>query len=147
MYMFFKKTTYKLANLHVKRICGNYTNWRSFAEGFTSRLLERSRIFYENIMPENNDVQDICESESEEDDDFEYFDMDQTDNKCKDIIVSDTQNDVQLFKYLKDVRLKIEEYIKTNIDNVKVEQVKTSTKVLSSSYESGRKQADRSQKL
>ena len=130
MYMFFKKTTYRLANLHVKRICGNYTNWRSFAEGFTSRLLERSRI----TQKVETDEQDIVESNLDE-----YEELDPNDNS------NDTEesHELQLYEYLKNIKKKISDYIDKNINNVKYEKIKTVSNVLKSSYDLGRKLAEK----
>lgn len=132
MYMFLKKTTYKLANLHVKRICGNYTNWRSFAEGFTSRLLERSRP---TIKEQNKDSYDASESI---DDEFEECE----DVNTTELTTLEKSREVQLSEYLKNVRDKINDYIDRNINNVKFEKIKTASKVLKSSYELGRRLAE-----
>ena len=133
MYMFFKKTTYKLANLHRKRVCGNYTNWRSFAEGFTSRLLERSRIT-KNVEP---DEKEIVESSEDE---FEIIETNSEENT--DLVNVEESREIQLRKYLQDVKVKINEYIDKNINNVKYEEMKTVSNVLKCSYELGRKQAE-----
>lgn len=132
MYMFFKKTTYRLANLHVKRVCGNYTNWRSFAEGFTSRLLERSRI---NVKVET-DEKDIVESNEDE-----YEEIDSETNT--DLMKVEESREVQLYKYLQNIKKKINEYIDRNINNVKFENIKTVSNVLKSSYDLGRKLAEK----
>jgi len=141
MYMFLKKTTYKLANLHVKRICGNYTNWRSFAEGFTSRLLERSRLNV--VKPEVKESYDAVESMNDDfetvDENFEEIDN----NQNTDLIIPEKSQELKLYEYLKNVREKISEYIEENINNVKYENIKTASKVLMSSYNLGRKLADK----
>ena len=166
-YNFLKKTTYRLANKHVKEINGNYTNWRSFSEGFTSRLLERSRIFNidisENTWRESVDEtvdaeefsdDDFEESEIEKDDideDFEEFDDEDDDvpvenkeNSEKDNKVQTTEQktDIQLYEYLRNVKKKIETYIKNNMNNIRYENVNRKSKVLKSSYMLGREQAE-----
>ena len=139
MYMFFKKTTYRLANKHIKNISGNYTNWRSFAEGFTSRLLERSR---ENVIVDNTeyetDIQNI--NDVFEEDDFVESNNDSDVETTELCVVEQQKKD--LAKYLKDVRLKIDEYIRNNIDDVKQENIKSKSKVLLNSYNLGRKLAE-----
>jgi hypothetical protein len=138
MYMFLKKTTHRLANLHVKRICGNYTNWRSFAEGFTSRLLERSRL---DILKRNKESYNVAESMNDEFEDCEDDEIKQSNNK--DLVVQEKSNEIQLYEYLENVKDKIKDYIDNNINNVKYEEIKTTSKVLKSSYDLGRKLADK----
>lgn len=164
-YNFLKKTAYKLANKHVKEIHGNYTNWRSFCEGFTSRLLERSRVFNidisENTWKESSDEtkdaeefssDDFEESEEEVDDDFEEFEseddvsVDEVPEKKSEIdteIVKYEQNtDIQLYEYLRNVKKKIDSYIKKNMNNIRYENVNRKSNVLKTSYMIGREQAE-----
>lgn len=156
LYNFLKKTTYRLANLHIKQFNGNYTNWRSFSEGFTSRLLERSRLFNQEICDDYNKYKDASEfndsdfeeSENEDDeivDDFEEFDDEEVENfedDKNDIIKDKKDYDVQLYEYLKNVKENINNYIRDKMTNVHYENVNRKSKVSINSYEIGRQQAD-----
>lgn len=144
MYMFFKKTTYRLANKHVKEIKGNHSNWRSFAEGFTSRLLERSRIF-NSVVPTNDtnpdSVEDIVRYDPEDPD---FIDEDEDENvDIGNEFVDKNATNCTLQKYLKETLDKIDEYINTKINDVRRENTSRKSKVLVDSYESGRKEAEK----
>lgn len=157
LYNFLKKTTYRLANAHIKQFKGNYTNWRSFSEGFTSRLLEKSRFFNETFKEKEqfdkyktaddfNDS-DFEESESEScdfDDDFEeFFDEEYDSVEERHNINKDQQKlDIQLYEYLKTVRHNINNYIRDRMSNVHYENVNRKSKVLINSYQIGRDQAE-----
>jgi hypothetical protein len=160
LYQFLKKTTYKLANSHIKEINGNYTNWRSFSEGFTSRLLEKSRLFNDSIK----DYRDIGKSkdattfddsdfeESETDDEFddiindfeEFEDENNVESNEKDVVVDKQEKklDIQIYEYFKIVKDNIKKYIEERMQNVHYEDVKRKSKVFINSYEIGRIQAE-----
>ena len=163
LYSFLKKTTYRLANKHVKQVNGNYTNWRSFSEGFTSRLLEMSRIYnvdlQENTWKESEDdaqeadeldddfVESDIDSDEEFDEDFEEFDIEdeeivQEQKKENEIVVQEQKTDVQLYEYLRNVRKKIQTYIQNNMNNIRYENLNRKSKVLINSYQIGREQAE-----
>ena len=163
LYSFLKKTTYRLANNHIKQIHGNYTNWRSFSEGFTSRLLERSRIYnvdlQENTWKESEDdaqeadeldddfVESDIDSDEELDEDFEEFDCEDEEvvseqKKENEITVQEQKTDVQLYEYLRNVRKKIQTYIQNNMNNIRYENLNRKSKVLINSYQIGREQAE-----
>jgi hypothetical protein len=163
MYSFLKKTTYRLANKHIKDINGNYTNWRSFSEGFSNRLLEKSRLFsdtykdYEGFDkpkdPNTFKEDDFVESENDDvyDDDFEEFDDLQSDPWSKEnnvnakdlqIVQNEQKTDIELRKYLNDVKKKICDYITKNMKNVNYHNVNKKSRVNINSYEIGRLQAE-----
>lgn len=149
IYKILKKTVQRLSNEHVKSINGNTTNWRSFAEGFTSRLLEKSRMlnsdddFGDVEIDEDIDLDDIEKEEFENEEfsdtvfDDEEIQIDSTD------IVQNKKMDID--KYLKNVKIKINEYIYKTF-NAKQEKLKTKTRVLIDSYNCGKNKAE-SQKL
>lgn len=134
LYLFLKKSTHKLANEHVGSIQGNYTRWRSFAEGFTSRLLERSRT-YNSAGVEMSDVSDAVDVYDVDDEDFTESTTEESEaNACRAL---------QLADYAKSVRTRIDEYIKNNVDNVVYEQKKLKSRVFIDSYMSGRKMGEK----
>lgn len=162
MYKFFKKTVHKLANEHVRSINGNSTNWRSFAEGFTSRLLERSRslnsdddfgdIEIDNevdILSDRDDElrDNVDDEEAEEfsdiiDDDGEVVLKQQNQNKTeKSESAIDVKKNSDLSTYLHNVKIQINKYI-FNQFHAKQEKLKTKTRVLQDSYMCGRQKAD-----
>lgn len=139
MYMFFKKVTHRLANKHQKDVNGNFTNWRSFAEGFTSRLLEkaidrknRNQERIKRFKDESDGLTDISGEDSdsgEEVSDEEIFETSLTINQ-----------ELQIFEFQERVRKKIKEYIDSKSDTY--EKIKIKSKVNMNSYYSGRVEAD-----
>jgi len=149
MFNFFKKTVYDLSNTHVKLVHGNTTHWRSFAEGFTTRLLERSRIFQvKKPEPKFEDVDDDVswtdDDERESEEDEYYKDVEDVSDWDESAEVDDTiseETSIQLYEYMSKMKKKIDDYI-ANMDNLHDKQVQTKSKVLLSSYNMGRQQAE-----
>lgn len=133
MYNFFKKVAHKLANRHRREVNGNFTNWRSFIEGFTSRLLEKAIDFKNNKkkkIKKHNDEKDGLvdisgEPESSFDDQEDLFE-----NR-----LTSTQ-EIQVYNYQEKVRKKIKEFIDSK--NFEYEKIKMKTKVDMKSYTLGR---------
>lgn len=140
MYKFFKSTASKLGYKHQRSVNGNFTNWRSFVEGFTGRLLERAVIEekqeYQKIKKHeqaDSGFQDIDDLE----DDEEEFD---NQPKSFDLILK-TNELVQLNRYKKYVRDKIKLFIKQQ--EAQSEKLKESKRIDLSSFNRGRTAADK----
>ena len=142
LYKFFKKTIHRLCNEHVKSINGNYTNWRSFAEGFTSRLLEKSRCLNTDDDFGDVEVDDEVDDIVDDEDEFSEF-VDE--NEKIDLSICESNKRMDIDTYLKNVKDKIAEFIARNF-HAKREQLKTKTRVLMDSYQLGRNTAEK-QKL
>ena len=133
LYIFFKGTCLRLSNKHQKEVNGNFTNWRSFAEGFTGRLLERAAFREQQMKQQIDDYQNsIEEFESEED-------LENSLNSVSDEDITVNQQ-IQIFDYQKRVKEKIQEFIDNR--NIEFEKLKMTSKVNLSSYQSGRVAAE-----
>jgi len=139
MYKFFKSTASKLGYKHQRSVNGNFTNWRSFVEGFTGRLLERAVIEekqeYQKIKKHeqaDSGFQDIDDLEDDEefDNQPESFDL-----------ILKTNELVQLNRYKKYVRDKIKLFIKQQ--EAQSEKLKESKRIDLSSFNRGRTAADK----
>jgi len=112
LYRFFKKTIHRLCNEHVKSIHGNYTNWRSFAEGFTSRLLEKSRC-----LTSEDDFGDVeLDDEIDDLDDDDEFSEFVSDDEKIDLSICESNKKMDIDTYLKNVKDKIAEFISRNFN-------------------------------
>jgi len=140
MYKFFKGTTLKLSNEHKKKVKGNFTQWRSFSEGFTGRLLERA-VSDQNeteeelrrVTPENTGMESI--------DDMEDFDDCSDEENQSFSVMIRTGELAQINRYKIYVREKIAEFIKKQEANK--ENLKESSRIDSSSFNQGRIAANR----
>lgn len=140
MYKFFKSTASKLGYKHQRSVNGNFTNWRSFVEGFTGRLLERAVIEekqeYQKIKKHEQadsgfqDIDDLEDDEEEFDNQPESFDL-----------ILKTNELVQLNRYKKYVRDKIKLFIKQQ--EAQSEKLKESKRIDLSSFNRGRTAADK----
>jgi hypothetical protein len=143
LYKFFKGVSMKLSREHQKKVNGTFTQWRSFAEGFTGRLLEKASRDEEELnaklrklqQRENpgfqsvDDMEDLSDTdeESESNDfpqDFEYG------------LVLQSNELVSLNRYKTYVKEKITEFLKQQ--DSKKEKLKESSKIDSSSFYQGR---------
>ena len=138
IYQFFKKTTRLLANDHVKMINGNTTHWRSFAEGFTNRLLQRCKELNKTDEKTNFEIDESDIDDEDEELCDNWYDIQELDTKpesdTKDVVLCDAERNLE--KYIQNVKIKIEEYIDTTF-HPKQEKLKTKTKVLLDSYNVG----------
>ena len=140
MYKFFKSTASKLGYKHQRSVNGNFTNWRSFVEGFTGRLLERAVIEekqeyqkikkHEQVDSGFQDIDDLEDDEEEFDNQPESFDL-----------ILKTNELVQLNRYKKYVRDKIKLFIKQQ--EAQSEKLKESKRIDLSSFNRGRTAADK----
>lgn len=134
MYNFFKKVAHRLANAHRKEINGNFTNWRSFIEGFTSRLLEkaideknRKKKRIKRFKDEKDGLVDIS---GETDVGFEDGVDESFDSRLT------VTQEIQVFDYQEKIKKKIKEFIDSK--NFEYEKIKMKTKVDMNSYTLGR---------
>lgn len=122
LFNFLRKTISRLSTNHQKGVDGNYTIWRSFAEGCSDSLLVRAKR--ENDR-ENNKLKTKFKNDIENFelvDDDEYEDLD--------------EKSLVLYKQYKDEKVnKIEEYL--NGIDAKEEQVRKSKQIKISSYHRG----------
>lgn len=120
LYQFFKGIIMKLSREHQKKVHGGYTQWRSFAEGFTGRMME-------------NMYRDIAEQEE-----LAKESKIQTDNVTTDEFSLILQsNELEALKrYKKTVSEKISEFLK-NQGCTKFEKLHSSGKVDYRSFKQG----------
>lgn len=133
LYLFFKGTCLRLSNKHQREVNGNFTNWRSFAEGFTGRLLERAVQREEEMKNQIYDYQNSVE---------EFDSEEEMESSCDTISNDDiTMNQqIQIFNFQNRVKEKIQEFI--NRGNIEFEKLKMTSRVNASSYQSGRVAAE-----
>lgn len=136
MYKFFKGTASRLGYKHQREIKGNFTNWRSFVEGFTGKLLEKATIEQKQEelkikkfeQPDNgfqniDDLDDVGDSdETEESESYEVI-------LAKNELIS-------INKYKNYIRDKIKLFIKNQ--EAESEKLKTSKIIDSRSFQQGR---------
>lgn len=136
MYKFFKGVSMKLANAHKKKVKGTFTQWRSFSEGFTSRLLEKAvtdqketERKLQQIQP--NSCQSVDDLDNDSDDDYEEPEQNDTYS-----LILQTNELISINKYKCYVREKISEFLSRQQANK--ENLKESSKIDSSSFKQGR---------
>ena len=136
MYKFFKGTASRLGYKHQREIKGNFTNWRSFVEGFTGKLLEKATIEQkqeelkikkfeqsDNGFQNIDDLDDVGDSdEIEESETYEVI-------LAKNELIS-------INKYKNYIRDKIKLFIKNQ--EAESEKLKTSKTIDSRSFQQGR---------
>ena len=139
MYKFFKSTASKLGYKHQRSVNGNFTNWRSFVEGFTGRLLERAIIEekqeYQKIKKqeqENSGFQDIDDLDDIGDEDET---TDQLESQSFELTLK-TNELIQLNRYKNYVKDKIKLFIKQQ--EAQSEKLKESKRIDSASFNQGR---------
>lgn len=136
MYKFFKGTASRLGYKHQREIKGNFTNWRSFVEGFTGRLLEKATIEQKQEelkvkkfeQPDNgfqniDDLDDVGDS-----DEFE-------ESESYEVILAKNEL-ISVNKYKNYVRDKIKLFIKNQ--EAEAEKLKTSKTIDFKSFHQGR---------
>jgi hypothetical protein len=112
LFNYFRNTVTKLSSTHTKEIQGKYKQWRSFAEGCSSRLLERA-VELENKMNRlfNQSIYDKCSVEN-----FELDENEEWDDLGADFEEFRDQKSLELYgKYQENKYEKIREFI-NNID-------------------------------
>lgn len=124
IYKFFKKTIHALANQHRRSINGNFTNWRSYAEGFSDRLCERARDL---ILERNKRVDNFKDTK--------------IDSLCESTELTNKQ-ELQVYNYRQKVMNQIQEYLNNIAPNAKIEKLKYSKDIDQNSYCLGRIKAD-----
>ena len=140
MYKFFKTTASRLAHKHQREVSGNFTNWRSFVEGFTARLLEKAILDDRKIQTQLKRIQE-SQSGFESIDDLDDNSEDIIDNKIEtsgegsyELILQ--QNElVKVNRYKLMIQDKINQFIREQ--NAKDEQLRKSTKVNVDSFKCG----------
>lgn len=136
MYKFFKTTASRLGYKHQREVNGNFTNWRSFVEGFTGRLLEKAVIDqkreqskikkFENNQSGFQNIDDL--------DDINETEEDETDTTYEVILA---QNElISMNRYKNYVQDKIKAYIKKQ--QAETEKLKESSMISASSFQQGR---------
>ena len=140
MYKFFKGTASRLSWKHQREVKGNFTNWRSFAEGFTGRLLERA-VLDEKVMQEEFRKHEQQETGLGSIDDMEDFDeqMEEAEEEEKPenySLVLQKNELVTINRYRMMIKDKIKKFIKEQ--EAKKETLKESKKIDSSSFNQGR---------
>ena len=129
----------KLSREHQKKVRGTFTQWRSFAEGFTGRLLEKATRDNEEIelklrklqqqdsgLESIDDMEDLSEEDGESNNESE---------PGTDLILQSNEL-VSLKRYKTDVKEKINEFLKQQ--DSKREKLKESSKIDASSFNQGR---------
>lgn len=128
LFNFLKDTVSKLSTEHSKQQGSKFKNWRSFAEGCSSTLLDRSNEFDKKLDDNinrfslfNNDKFDINNREIDEDDedDYEVYDED---------IEKDLENEtfsVELYNKYKESKI---DKIKDYINQIEAENEKSSSR-------------------
>lgn len=135
MYKFFKGVSMKLANAHRKKVKGTFTQWRSFSEGFTGRLLEKAvadqkdtdrklKQFQHNSCQSIDDLDDISDEDDEE-----------VSNEPSYGVILQTNELISINRYKCYVREKISEFLVRQQANR--ENLKESSKIDSSSFKQG----------
>ena len=138
MYKFFKGVSMKLANEHKKKVKGTFTQWRSFSEGFTGRLLEKAvsdeketerklNILQPSSCQSIDDLDDISDEDNDADVDV--------DNNTYSIILQNNEL-ISINKYKSYVKQKISEFLSRQQANR--ENLKESSKIDSFSFKQGR---------
>lgn len=136
MYKFFKGTASRLGYKHQREVKGNFTNWRSFVEGFTGRLLEKATIEQKQeelkikkFEQSDNGFQNIDDLDDVEDsDDFE-------ESETYEVILAKNEL-ISINKYKNYIRDKIKLFIKNQ--EAEAEKLKTSKTIDSKSFQQGR---------
>lgn len=123
LYLFFKKVTLRLSNMHAKQTKGNFIRWRSFAEGFTGRLLERA------IQQRDSFNDRVADYQTEIDTGQDSFE-----NKLT------ISQEIAIYNAREKIREKIQEYL--NSINSSGAEVNKTSRVNSESYYQGRVAAE-----
>ena len=139
MYKFFKGTSMKLAREHQKRVKGTFTQWRSFSEGFTGRLLEKA-------LNDKNQIDIKIDRIRQKSQGFQKIDDINEDGTTSDDPLNDENQsfECQLYenelisinRYQVLIKQKIKEFL--DKQNPKKEKLKESSKVDSVSFYQGR---------
>jgi len=138
-YKFFKGVTMKLAREHQKRVKGTFTQWRSYSEGFTGRLLEKA-IFNKNeidakiekIKRRDSGLQKIDDIEE---DDSDISENEEPENQTFEVKLYENEL-ISINKYQCYIKTKIKEFLEK--EKSKRENLKESTKIDSESFYQGR---------
>lgn len=139
LYKFFKGVTMKLSREHQKKVKGTFTQWRSFAEGFTGRLLEKSlrdeqdlELKLKKFQQKDSGLQNIDDMDDESD---KEINEESSSTDSYELILK-TNELISLNKYKNYIKTKIQEFL--NDQNSKREKLKESSKIDSSSFQQGR---------
>lgn len=118
MYKFFKTTASRLGHKHQREVSGNFTNWRSFVEGFTTRLLEKAILDdrkVQNQLKKMEQKQSGFESIDDLDDEDELEDtndVNESSNEGSYELILQQNELVKLNRYKMLVQDKIKQFIK-----------------------------------
>lgn len=142
MYKFFKTTASRLGHKHQREVSGNFTNWRSFVEGFTSRLLEKAILDDRKIQNQLKKVQESqsgfeCIDDLDEDDEMDdnISDNEQSSTSgCYELMLQ--QNElVKVNRYKIMIQDKIKQFIKNQ--KLKDEELRESRRINVDSFKCG----------
>lgn len=149
LFNFLRNCVQRMSTTHTKEVNGKFQQWRSFAEGCSTKLLQRSlkledeknwdlKKYQQSSTASNIDLDDRI---MDDDDDFEDLPDDEDEDSEEESDDNPSENQKQKYEiYLVTKQQKIEDYFSN--PEIKREEVTNSLKLDKESFEQGKVAAD-----